>query len=542
MDAGATAATDSTTVTTNKSDQEYTNGEYFDNRYDYEYQFCPACRFRMDEPITCQEQLDILYSYHAAAQQSSQQQQQQQEGPLQDINNTKDTVVLVGDAMAYVLSNGFRNCSTPKVQLVQEIIVSEENNTTNDDNHHKNMARLNSSSSSSVCLLKRGLSGKWVQDYKYAARNVYPNHIPYTSTRWHYADMKRLEMGKQFMPYNTYKWVDDTCPMSEITKSGFCQVMFHLNMDQVLIIGDSLSMQFRKALEAMLGFPFTFVSNETMVDWLAKKEVVIPCDDHDITSRDGTTHVDFQIRIQLLVLMPYRDAIAMHPRRNETWVREVWKNSAARLQNNKKLEKSLYQKDRNIWEKKKFIENNERGTAIVMNLGAWMNSFSEYRPSIEALLAWVDTLPKEKIVPFFRDTVPGFPSCEPRGEIETFDWTQYPKLRPYSNYAEYQRHLEWKKQQPEAKSWKVYDEVHSNGTFEMYNQYTKDMIASRPNDSVKIHWLNVYNATILRHDGLMGFSDCLHQHLPGPSDTWVQFFYSALLDLAGMRAIPIYKK
>ena len=47
-----------------------------------------------------------------------------------------------------------------------------------------------------------------------------------------------------------------------------------------------------------------------------------------------------------------------------------------------------------------------------------------------------------------------------------------------------------------------------------------------------IQWLNIFRSSILRRDGHVGFDDCSHWAHPGPSDWWVHFFYSHLLDLA----------
>jgi hypothetical protein len=72
--------------------------------------------------------------------------------------------------------------------------------------------------------------------------------------------------------------------------------------------------------------------------------------------------------------------------------------------------------------------------------------------------------------------------------------------------------------------------------FENFNQYSLEKIKSRAcNRSVaSIHWLNVYNSSVLRRDGHVGFGDCLHYYLPGPIDWWSHFFHSALSDLKAL--------
>mmetsp|Transcript_956 Transcript_956/g.1355 ORF Transcript_956/g.1355 Transcript_956/m.1355 type:complete len:107 (+) Transcript_956:610-930(+) len=49
-----------------------------------------------------------------------------------------------------------------------------------------------------------------------------------------------------------------------------------------------------------------------------------------------------------------------------------------------------------------------------------------------------------------------------------------------------------------------------------------------------IHWLNVFPSAVLRRDGHVGFGDCLHYSIPGPTDWWAHFFHSALLDVAAL--------
>lgn len=136
---------------------------------------------------------------------------------------------------------------------------------------------------------------------------------------------------------------------------------------------------------------------------------------------------------------------------------------------------------------------------------------------------------------FFRDTLPGHPECDPSGDRKNFDWNNYPDVKPYASHLEYIRETDFKRNRPQSMEWPIYWKYQSNGTFQYYNEWTKDIIAQRPESLVKINWLNVYNSSILRRDGLIGFSDCLHHNLPGPRDFEVHMFYSALLDMAQLR-------
>jgi len=442
--------------------------------------FCKKCMFRPDNnTITCGEK---LVQYKDANPQA---------------------------AMDIVMSNGYRNCLFPKIKLLP----------------------LSEGYSATTCLEKRGLSGKWAQDIDFARRNYYPNHRPYTLTNWHIADsFFKPTPDEPFYSYNTYKWIDDQCPISELTLGGFCQVMYRLNLTQILIIGDSISMQFRKGLEAMLGFPFA--SLYTPRDWLDYDHKIIPCEDVEETP-------GFSFKIYMLPLKPYRDSVALHPQRNQTQVEQIFRDSASRLKDPIKLQRTISSSDSNVNKRKKWVESNpgKNRTLLVMNIGSWMESFSQYELSLRALFAWIDTLPKGKIVPFFRDTLPGHPECDPSGDRGKFDWSNYPLVRPYTNYQEFVQETQLKRSRPESNDWPEYWKYQSNGTFEHYNKWTKEVIAQRPSKLVNIHWLNVYNSSILRRDGLIGFSDCLHHNLPGPKDGEVHLLYSALLDMSQTKIV-----
>ena len=69
-----------------------------------------------------------------------------------------------------------------------------------------------------------------------------------------------------------------------------------------------------------------------------------------------------------------------------------------------------------------------------------------------------------------------------------------------------------------------------NAVIESYNAYAQENLANRTADKAHIQWLNIFNSSVLRRDGHIGFGDCGHYYMPGPVDWWVHFFFSALLD------------
>lgn len=193
------------------------------------------------------------------------------------------------------------------------------------------------------------------------------------------------------------------------------------------------------------------------------------------------------------------------------------------------------------------VETNVNRTAVVINTGAHMKDIDTYKVAFHALLSWLDernVQDPSQILAFYRDTVPGHPECLPSGtkeegkERDNFNKTIL-EIIPYSNYSEYRKTTNMLMQKAMLNQsvieWPWYWYQHANGTLETYNTYSQQVLSKRPRDKFQVHWLNVYNSTILRHDRHQGFGDCLHYRSPGPADWWVHFFYSSLLDLAGLK-------
>uniref|UniRef100_A0A7S2YU40 Trichome birefringence-like C-terminal domain-containing protein n=1 Tax=Entomoneis paludosa TaxID=265537 RepID=A0A7S2YU40_9STRA len=180
-----------------------------------------------------------------------------------------------------------------------------------------------------------------------------------------------------------------------------------------------------------------------------------------------------------------------------------------------------------------FLEDNPGRTAIVINVGAHVHSLANFSRSFDALLRTVDELSRPQDIIFFRNTAPGHNGCLPREPPRQADWSQNMADRPYKNYEEYrQRHGSFREFQ-----WDL---------FESYNEYAKQKLEQRRllslqqlsnNNRPHIHLLNIFNSTILRPDGHVGFDDCLHYNLPGVTDWWVHFWYSSLLELATLEGV-----
>ena len=127
---------------------------------------------------------------------------------------------------------------------------------------------------------------------------------------------------------------------------------------------------------------------------------------------------------------------------------------------------------------------------------------------------------RSDLLAFFRETLPGHPGCGSQKDVlgekynmsrmqKTFELQQRDDSKPYGNYSEYlasTRYLLKSK-----RSWNPYDIKHMNGTIEAYNSYSKSVFDERKGGGkLQVHWLNVYNSTILRRDGRRNFGgECI---------------------------------
>jgi hypothetical protein len=149
----------------------------------------------------------------------------------------------------------------------------------------------------------------------------------------------------------------------------------------------------------------------------------------------------------------------------------------------------------------------------VANVGVHCHSHQVFKESLKDLLGWMSELPST-VLPFFRASSPGHKGCKPRGRWTKYDWSKGTQVFPLENYTE------WKKTDNGMHDWNLIED---------YNQFAQDYIADHHRD---IHYINIFNSTVLRRDGHMGGNDCLHYWTPGPVDWWAHFLYSTLIDLA----------
>lgn len=323
------------------------------------------------------------------------------------------------------------------------------------------------------CRALRGSSGTWVQDWNYSNRSDYPNHGSYGS--FHLAQQNFTPTPEQpFRLATSWRWQDDSCPISEISKDAFCAVCYELGVTRVLVVGDSFSMMFKHSLLSLLGSPPS--KGQTSFNGCLRPNTIVCGGDRS-----------FSITIWWFRRSPVADMVAL-------------------ANNGQKLE----QYD--------FVEKNPNRTVVIANTGAWLQTMDDFRVGFDSLIQWIDSFNPAKVVAIYRPTIPGHWPCAPIGEIEdvkSFNWINPVRVAPFTDYQEYK-----------ANKTRMY---HWDN-FESYNAYAQEKLANRTADKAHIQWLNVFNSSVLRRDGHIGFGDCSHYYMPGPVDWWVHFFFSALLD------------
>ena len=243
------------------------------------------------------------------------------------------------------------------------------------------------------CFHSRGNRGQWVLDWEYANRTSYANHGGYSN--WHFAAQRvRPTPGQPFRYATAWRWLDHSgCQVTEMNHRVFCEALQALGVTRILVVGDSLSMQFFQSLLSLLGFPPPAMGFNRRF-----RPFKIPCP-------------NFELKVLMLRRSPLKDLLAM-PKR---------------------------QKDGSVL-CKNFINGHKNKTAIVMNTGSWIKGMKGYTVGFRALLEWLDLMDSANVVAFYRPTIPGHSPCKPVGnqtQLELYNWTVPVWEAPFQNYAEY---------------------------------------------------------------------------------------------------------
>ena len=315
---------------------------------------------------------------------------------------------------------------------------------------------------------RRGTSGKWVKDWNYAKRAGYIH--TYSLSEW---GVKNQTLETALMRNATaWKWIDDHSPVTEISLDGFCKVCHHLDITRILIVGDSMARSFRQSLESLLGLPPGYRNGGVLYEYIINQQVEIPCSQS--ANFSGVT-IAFQ-RIEDLAQM----------------------------------------KDVAASETPDFIASNPNRTALIFNIGLHMKNLAEYREVFDFMMAWFNSwkVDRSKLHAFFRESIPGHPYCTPGRNLDKnkkFQTYKSDATEPFKTFTEFSitshENMQAQMQMKNETSWKWYDFAYTNGTIEQYNAYSKEVFDSKllRDDELQVHWLNVYNSTVLRRDGHEGF-------------------------------------
>jgi hypothetical protein len=389
------------------------------------------------------------------------------------------------------------------------------------------------------CLQYRGTKGHWVLDWDYAAIHQYPTFGNFPRSMIANQRFQGSQHGGKYpyLPFTAYRWQEDTytpadaasgddlsprCSTPLLTADGFCRVAAALNVTRVYTAGDSLTEAFASSFRALLGFP-----KWASIQFL-KKPLVLHCNvnvtiNATATSTNWTvTHIYRRVQTANTDFEAFfRDASLRETRRD-------------------------FLVDH--------VRNQDGGgrTLMVVNVGAHVHSSANFSTSFKHLLQTVDHLLSADDVVFFRNSVAGHAGCWPRGNPRNHDWRgggeSVLRDEPYHNYSEY---LLSKDDDPY--DWNLLEEYNAHAARMLQARghaqqqqrlleattTTATSVAATIARTPVVHLLNVWNATILRRDGHVGFDDCLHYNLPGPTDWWVHFWYAALQDLAVLEQLNL---
>jgi hypothetical protein len=386
------------------------------------------------------------------------------------------------------------------------------------------------------CLQNRGTAGHWVLDWDYAAVNQYPTfgNFPRSmiaNQRFQSQGGSSTEKKYPYLPSTAYRWQEDTpapdadasgsdhllaCATPLLTAEGFCRVAAALNVTRVYTAGDSLTEAFASSFRALCGFP-KWASIQFM-----KKPFVLHCNATNTNTRTNWTVTHIYRRVQTAntdFKAFFRDVSLRETRRDFLMDQGGAGAGTGR-------------------------------TLMVVNVGAHVHSVANFSTSFRHLLQVVDSLLSPDDLVFFRNSVAGHAGCWPRGNPRDHDWRRGAQAvlrdEPYHNYSEYQWSLSSSSdpKDDDPYDWNLLEEynAHAARVLEERRHAQQERIreartattttATTIERTPVVRLLNVWNATILRKDGHVGFDDCLHYNLPGPTDWWVHFWYAALQDLA----------
>jgi len=165
----------------------------------------------------------------------------------------------------------------------------------------------------------------------------------------------------------------------------------------------------------------------------------------------------------------------------------------------------------------KFLNYSTDRVLGLFNIGAHYHNFTHYEEDMDTMLKLLSDLNRTQDLYMFRSTSPGHDGCEPKSR--QFNWTHGTRITPLSSYNDY--HIA----SPHRFDW---------DKFEQYNHYTRELLHKRniAGEFPVMHFLDIFNMTVLRHDAHAAPADCLHFVAPGPVDWWNHLLFTYLQNLS----------
>lgn len=403
--------------------------------------------------------------------------------------------------LMYTQNRHHQDSSVAGPSLVETRISSTENNAPATAGAHqhdwKEQPNAQQQQQAAFCLQHRGDAGTWQKDTGYAAAHQYKTfgNFPKSMIR-NQRFVPTLQQAH--MPSTEYSWKDATCETPLFSLEAYCQVCQYLNITRVYTAGDSLTEAFASSLRALAGYPKWASIQFIQRPW------VLRCQDRT-TVKWTVEHLYRRVQTE------------------NTDLQAFFRDDASSFLNKKHNSR------------RDFIADNPVGrTAVVINIGAHVHSVANFTASFDHFLqAMDDALSGKQAIVFFRNSVAGHKDCLPRvgTNPRLHNWTAPLMDAPYASFADYAPHA------TTDYDWNLMEAFNSHAARVLNKRHERQqheralaIVDSKKTPTIRL--LNIWNATILRKDGHVGFGDCLHYNLPGPTDWWVHFWFAALQDLA----------
>lgn len=330
------------------------------------------------------------------------------------------------------------------------------------------------------CLWLSGRNGTWVQDFDFAIKyGQYPQPNVVRPGPYYRRTAGKFQPSEDApMPWHTsWKWVDAECPVSVMNLQNLCAMFVQLQIERILFYGDSITEQ------QFNSFVNYFGTAHVTLHSIGNATLVCP------TTGKNTTHT--------IPILHRRDT------------------GGQAFQHSPYTPYTLHNDTLEFYR-----EAGDSRVLGIYNIGAHYHNLTNYTKDVHHMTQLLANLNRPQDLLFFRSTAPGHRSCQPhrRG----FDWKTGTRIVPLSSYSEY-------------KSKRFEIAKYDWNWFEWYNEYARNYLNGEHKLPI-MHYLNIWNTTILRHDAHAAPADCLHWLLPGPVDWWNHLLYSYLQRLVQEQA------